>query len=371
MILMATSKKKIEESEAEKEDLKEEVLEPSDTTDSTEIVDLLQTPENIEIHPTKKGSKIKTIDDLPGVGEKIADKLKKSGFRDLMSVAASSPKQLGEVAAVGELTSAKIIKKARQVLDIGFERASDVLKRRGHIGKISTGSTNLNVLLGGGIETQSVTEFHGAFGSGKTQIAFQLAINVQKPRDEGGLDGTCMYLDSEGTFRPERVVQLAKEAGLDHKKILDGIYVARCYNSDHQMILAESLGEKIKEKNVKLIIIDSVTSNFRADYSGRGELATRQQRLNRHLHTLQRITDVFNVAIYITNQVMSRPDILYGDPTRPIGGHILGHFSTHRVYVRKSKGNTRIARVVDSPNLPENEIVFKITAAGISDPEEK
>ena len=137
------------------------------------------------------------------------------------------------------------------------------------------------------------------------------------------------------------------------------------------MVLVEKLAELIKEKNVKLIIVDSVTSNFRVDYSGRGELATRQQRLNRHLHALQRLTDVFNVAVFITNQVMARPDILYGDPTKPIGGHILGHFSTHRIYVRKSKGNTRIARMVDSPNLPESEAVFKITEAGISDPEEK
>jgi DNA repair protein RadA len=324
-----------------------------------------------EMRKPKKSSKIKTVDDLPGVGEKIAEKLKGAGYIDLMSVAASSPKELGEHAGVGELTSEKIIKKARDVLDIGFETASDVLDRRGKIGRITTGSNNLDALLGGGVETQSVTEFHGAFGSGKTQVAFQLAVNVQRPREEGGIGGTCIYLDSEGTFRPERIVQIAQSAGMDPKKVLKGIYVARCYNSDHQMVLADSLGELIKEKNVKLVIIDSVTSNFRVDYSGRGELATRQQRLNRHLHTLQRLTDVFNVAVYITNQVMARPDILYGDPTKPIGGHILGHFSTHRVYVRKSKGNTRIARMVDSPNLPESETVFKIDETGILDPEEK
>lgn len=319
----------------------------------------------------KRSSKIKNVEDLPGVGEKIADKLKKAGYIDLMSVAAASPKELGEKASVGELTSAKIIKKARSVLDIGLEKASDVLDRRGQIGKITTGSSNLNNLLGGGVETQSVTEFHGAFGSGKTQVAFQLAVNVQRPYEDGGLEGNCIYLDSEGTFRPERIVQLAEANGLDPKKILDGIYVARCYNSDHQMVLVESLGELIKEKNVKLVIVDSVTSNFRVDYSGRGELSARQQKLNRHLHALQRLTDVFNVAIYITNQVMANPAILYGDPTKPIGGHILGHFSTHRVYLRKSKGDTRIARMVDSPSLPEIEVVFKVNENGVLDPEEK
>ena len=154
-------------------------------------------------------------------------------------------------------------------------------------------------------------------------------------------------------------------------QVLENIFVARAYNSDHQMVLAEQVGSMIKEKNVKLVIVDSVTSNFRADFSGRGELAARQQKLNRHLHTLQRLADVYNVAVYITNQVMARPDILFGDPTVAIGGHILGHFSTHRLYVRKSKGNTRIARIIDSPNLPEGEAVYIIAPEGIRDPEEK
>jgi len=345
---------------AKKKDKKNEAEEVSQPLDIEE-----------EIEKVEKKPKIKNIEELPGVGEKIAEKLRTAGYIDMMSVAASSPKELGEHANVGELTSAKIIEKAREVLDIGFEKAAKILERREKIGKIKTGSNNLDELLGGGFETQAVTELHGAFGSGKTQVAFQLAVNVQRPKEDGGLGGTCIYLDAEGTFRPERVIQIAHATGLDPKKILNGIYVARCYNSDHQMVLAEKIGELIKEKNVKLVIVDSVTSNFRADFTGRGELATRQQKLNRHLHTLQRLADVHNVAVYITNQVMSRPDILFGDPTRPIGGHILGHFSTHRIYVRKSKGNTRIARMVDSPNLPENETVFKISEAGISDPEEK
>jgi DNA repair protein RadA len=315
--------------------------------------------------------KIKDVSDLPGVGEKIGEKLKKSGYIDLMSIAAASPKELGETANVGELTATKIINTAREILDIGFEKATKVYERRLNIKRISTGSNNLDTLLGGGFETQAVTEFHGAFGSGKTQIGFQLAVNVQKPVEDRGLDGTCIFLDAENTFRPERIRQIAKGSGMDPEKVLENIYVARCYNSDHQMVLAEKVGEMIKEKNVKLVIVDSVTSNFRADFTGRGELAMRQQKLNRHLHTLQRLADVYNVAVYITNQVMSRPDILFGDPTVPIGGHILGHFSTHRLYVRKSKGNTRIARIIDSPNLPEGESVFLITPDGIRDLEEK
>ena len=315
--------------------------------------------------------KIEYIADIPGVGEKIAEKLKKAGYIDMMSLAAASPMEVAEAAEIGEPTADKIIRTARKVLNIDFETATVVYERRENIGMISTGSKNLDALLGGGIETQAVTEFHGAFGSGKTQVGFQLAINVQLPREKGGLEGACIFVDAENTFRPGRIKQMAEAQGLDSKKILENIFVARAYNSDHQMVLTEKIGEMIKERNVKLVIVDSVTSNFRADYIGRGTLADRQQKLNRHLHTLQRLADVYNVAIYITNQVMARPDILFGDPTVPIGGHILGHFSTHRVYVRKSKANRRIARVIDSPNLPEAETVFLITPEGIKDPEEE
>jgi DNA repair protein RadA len=315
--------------------------------------------------------KITDVADLPGVGEKIAEKLKEAGYIDMMAIAAASPLELSAAAEIGEVTASKIIAAAREALDIGFEKATEVLEKRQKIGRISTGSKNLDTLLGGGIETQAVTELHGAFGSGKTQVGFQLSVNVQKPVQEGGLNGGCIFLDAENTFRPERIKQIAEGSGMDPKKVLENIYVARCYNSDHQMVLTDKLGDLIKEKNIKLLIVDSVTSNFRADFTGRGELALRQQKLNRHLHKLQRLTDVYNIAVYITNQVMARPDILFGDPTAPIGGHILGHFSTHRLYLRKSKGNTRIARMIDSPNLPEGETVFLITPEGIRDPEEK
>lgn len=315
--------------------------------------------------------KIEDISDLPGVGEKIAEKLKESGYIDMMALAAASPMELSTAAEIGEVTASKIIYAAREALNIGFEKASDVLERRQKLGRISTGSKNFDKLLEGGIETQSITETHGAFSSGKSQLGFQLAVNVQLPREKGGLNGGCLFIDCENTFRPERIKQIAEDVGLDPKKVLENIHIARAYNSDHQIVLTERAGELIKEKNIKLLIVDSVTSLFRSDYLGRGELATRQQKLNRHLHTLQRLSEVYNLAVYVTNQVMSRPDILFGDPTVPIGGHVLAHQAGTRLYLRKSKGDTRIARMVDSPNLPEGEIIFRITTNGIKDPEEK
>ena len=221
--------------------------------------------------------------------------------------------------------------------------------------------------MGGGIETQAITEAYGQYGSGKSQLAFELAVAVQLPKDKGGLDGACLFVDTENTFRPERIVQIARALKLEPEKVLRNIYVARAFNTEHQVLLVEKAPEMIEEKKIKLIIVDSLTSHFRSDFVGRGELAGRQQKLNRHLHQLLRLADAYNLAIYITNQVMSDPAMLFGDPTRPVGGHILGHMSTYRLYLRRGKEGTRICKMIDAPNLQEGEAVFRITENGISD----
>jgi DNA repair protein RadA len=307
------------------------------------------------------------IDKLAGVGEKTAEKLTEAGYTDYMSIAAASAGELISSVGVGEDTANKIIASARDALSMGFETATDVLRKRDNVGRITTGSKTLDDLIGGGVETQSITEAHGAFGSGKSQIAHQLAVTVQLPKEKGGLGGKAIFIDTEQTFRPERIMEMAKGLGMDPKKVLENILVARAYNSDHQVLLAEKAEEHIKKNNVRIVIVDSLTSAFRTDYTGRGTLANRQQKLNRHLHVLQRIADVHNAAIYVTNQVMSRPDILFGDPTAPIGGHILGHTATFRLYLRKSKAEKRIAKLIDSPCLPEGETVFKVIVEGIRD----
>ncbi len=316
----------------------------------------------------EKRRSMETISDLPGVGEKTAEKLKEAGYIDFMAIAAASPSELADAADIGEATAKKIIEASRSALDMGYESAAKVFEKRKQITKITTGSKNLDELLGGGIETQAITEFYGAFGSGKSQVGFQLLVTAQLPKEQGGLEGSALIIDTENTFRPERIRQIAEGLNLDPDTVLENIYVARAYNSDHQVVLAEKASDLIKEKNIKIIVVDSLMSHFRSDFSGRGELATRQQKLNRHLHTLQRLADVYNIAVYVTNQVMSKPDMLFGDPTVPIGGHIVGHQATFRVYLRKSKGSTRIARLIDSPYLPEGEAVFAVEPEGIRDP---
>jgi len=310
---------------------------------------------------------MKELKKLPGIGEKTAEKLVEAGYDNLMAIAASSIGEICDAIGVGEGTAEKIIESARQAIDMGFDTADIIYEKRKQIGKITTGSKNLDNLLGGGVETGAITEAHGAYGSSKSQLAFQLSVNVQLPKEKGGLEGKALFVDTENTFRPERIEQMAKALSLDPKETLKNIYVARAYNSDHQILLVEKAKDILKEKNIKLLVIDSLTSLFRSDYSGRGELAPRQQKLNRHLHELQKISEVYNLTVYVTNQVMARPDVLFGDPTTAIGGHILGHAATFRLYLRKGKDQKRVAKLIDAPALPDAETVFKVTEEGIRD----
>ncbi|MDD3042803.1 MAG: DNA repair and recombination protein RadA [Methanosarcinaceae archaeon] len=320
------------------------------------------------------------LEELPGVGPATAEKLKEAGFNTIEAVAVASPSELANTAEIGEATAAKIINAARQAADIGgFETGDTVLERRKLVGKLSTGCVEFNEMMGGGFETQSITELYGEFGSGKTQVAHQVAVNVQLSREYGGLNGSVIIIDTENTFRPERITQmvegLSEKLGLElnAEEFLQNIHVARAYNSNHQMLLVDSamdLANELKDsgKPARLLIVDSLMAHFRAEYVGRGTLADRQQKLNKHLHALLRFGDLFNACVVVTNQVMSKPDAFFGDPTKPVGGHIVGHTATFRLYLRKSKGEKRIIRLVDSPNLPEGEAVVAVTTAGLIDP---
>jgi len=310
----------------------------------------------------------KIIGNLPGVGPATADKLRDAGYLDIMSIAVASPKELSDAAEIGETTGAKIIFEARKQADIGeFETGNSLLEKRKKVGHLSTGSKTFNELLGGGFETQSIVELFGEFGSGKTQVAHQLCVIVQLAKDKGGMNSDAFYIDTENTFRPERIVQMAEALELDPDKVLKKIHVARAYNSSHQMLLVDKVKEMSKDIKSNLLVVDSLTAHFRAEFVGRGSLADRQQKLNKHMHDLLRWSDLNNGLVCVTNQVSSKPDAFFGDPTRPIGGHIVGHTATFRIYLRKSKGPKRIARLIDSPHLPEGEAVFTISTDGISD----
>jgi len=308
------------------------------------------------------------LEDLPSVGEKTAQKLRDAGFADMMRLATATAKELAVKAEIGEGVAEKVIEAARKSEKIDFETAYDVMERRRDVGKITVGSEAFNELIGGGIETQSLTEVFGEFGSGKSQIAHELAVTVQLPEERGGLEGECVFIDTENTFRPERVEQIADAFELDHEDMLQKIHIARAFNSSHQMLMADKVNELVQSgTNIRLVIVDSLMAHFRAEYIGRESLATRQQKLNQHLHALQNIANTYNIAIFLTNQVQARPDAFFGSPTKAIGGHVLGHASTYRIWLKKGLAGKRIARLVDSPHLPEGECVFKITTDGIVD----
>ena len=316
----------------------------------------------------KKETKKITIEDLRGVREATAEKLRENGFDDIMTLAVASPKDLSDLAGIAEGSAIKIIASARKFADVGnFETGEQILERRKDVTKLSTGSKNLDNLLGGGLETQSITEFFGEFGSGKTQIMHQLAVNCTRPLEEGGFNSDVLIIDTENTFRPERIIQMSKFRGADPDEVLKRIHVARAYNSHHQILLAERASEMAKEFPIRLLIVDSLTSHFRSEYMGRGSLSERQQLLNRHMHDLLKFSTINNSVIAVTNQVSARPDVFFGDPTAPIGGNIVGHTATFRVYLRKSKGGKRIARLIDSPYLPEGETVVQISEDGVTD----
>ncbi|MDD1743129.1 MAG: DNA repair and recombination protein RadA, partial [Methanomassiliicoccales archaeon] len=277
-------------------------------------------------------------------------------------------KNLAETCEIGEAAAAKIIAAAKEAADVGgFEPGDVILERRQNMKKLTSGSKAFDELMGGGFETQAITEFFGEFGSGKTQICFQLAVNAGLPYEKGGLEGEVIVIDTENTFRPERISQIARAMDIDPIEALHKIHVARAFNSSHQMLLVEKAMEMSHTIPVRLLIVDSLTAHFRAEYVGRGALAERQQLLNKHLHDLLRFGDLTNSVVAVTNQVSAKPDAFFGDPTRPIGGHIVGHAATYRLYLRKSKGGKRIARLIDSPNLPEAEAVFSVSEEGIRD----
>ncbi|HLD03077.1 MAG TPA: DNA repair and recombination protein RadA [Candidatus Nanoarchaeia archaeon] len=317
----------------------------------------------------EKGKEV-TLEDLPGVGAATAEKLKEAGYDSLLSIAVASAAEMVEITGLNDIAARKLIKAARDELKMGFESGVDLLKKRENLIRISTGSKALDGLFAGGVESSGITECYGQYGVGKSALAHQLAVNVQLPRDKGGAEGIAVWIDSEATFRPERVKQIAEAQGMDSQQVLENIKVARAFNSDHQILLAEKVTDLIKEgMQVKLVVVDSLMGHLRSDFIGRGQLADRQQKLNKHIHSLLRLATTYNVVVYVTNQVMTKPDTFFGDPTEPIGGNVLAHGMTTRVYLRKGKKGTRVAKMVDSPFIPENECVFIISDKGIRDVE--
>jgi DNA repair protein RadA len=307
-------------------------------------------------------------------------KLKMAGIQSVFDLAISIPHQLvniggGRLTGTNEHAALELVTKAKKALvDSGllykdFSTAQDILDRRKNLLRCTTGSAKLDSFLKGGIETRAITEIAGEFGSGKSQICYTLCVTANMPIDKKGLGGNVIFIDTENTFRAERIFQIAEHRGISEPdEILRRIYVCRIYNTSHLEMIIQDLGKSIEEYKAKLVMVDSMIALHRAEFTGRQTLAERQQRLNIMLHKLSRLAEVHNIAVVITNQVQSQPDDLSagGDGLRATGGNVMGHASTYRILLRKA-GKSRIAIMVDSPYHMYDQTRFSITEAGVQD----
>jgi DNA repair protein RadA len=328
------------------------------------------------------------LEDLPGVQPHLISKLKQAGVRSVLDLAVYIPNELaadGEgggyegnaVSADSETISQLVLKAKKALTDSGvlikeFTTADQVLERRKSLVRYTTGSKNLDDFLKGGIESQAITELTGEFGSGKSQICHTLCITAASNNNSKGQINSIIFIDTENTFRPERVHQIAEARGLDSEEIMKKVFVCKMVNSAQLEALIRNLGKYIEEYKAKLVIVDSIISLHRAEYTGRETLAERQQRLNVMLHKLIRLAEIYNVAVVLTNQVQASPDSTFGgnDSLKAAGGNIMGHACTYRIFLRKA-GRDRIAVMVDSPHHAYSQVKYTISDKGVENAEAK
>ncbi|TDH69062.1 hypothetical protein CCR75_004912 [Bremia lactucae] len=322
----------------------------------------------LETHEMQ-GPRLVNILEQAGINASDVNKLKEAGMHTVDAVAMATKKHLVGIKGISEVKADKMLKAAREMVNVGFTTAADVLESRRDLITLSTGSNAVDELLKGGVETGSITEIFGEFRTGKTQLCHQLCVTCQLPVDRGGGEGKALFIDTEGTFRPQRLQAIAERYGLDGASVLDNVAFARAYNSEHQVQLLSQASAMMAESRFALVIVDSATALFRTDYTGRGELAARQQELAKFLRALTKMADEFGVAVVITNQMTANPDsgMFAKDPLQPIGGNIMAHASCTRLRLRKGRGENRVMKVVDSPILPESEAIYSITEQGIQD----
>src|ERR687885_663232 len=323
------------------------------------------------------------LEDLPGVQPHLINKLKQAGIQSVLDLAVSIPNELAAGAYEGNAISADmetitelVLKAKRALVDSGalikeFSTADQVLERRKSLVRYTTGSKSLDDFLKGGVESQAITELTGEFGSGKSQICHTLCVTAAANNNKKGQVNSVIFIDTENTFRPERVHQIAEARGLDSEEIMKKVFVCKMVNSAQLEALIRNLGKYIEEYKAKLVIVDSIISLHRAEYTGRETLAERQQRLNVLLHKLIRLSEVYNVAVVLTNQVQTTPDNTFENPSvRAAGGNIMGHACTYRIFLRKA-GRDRIAIMVDSPHHAYSQVKFTINEKGVENAEVK
>ena len=306
-----------------------------------------------------------------GINNNDIKKLVEAGFNSLESIAYTPKKKLVVIKGLSELKVEKIVKAVFDILKLGIQPCAIALEERKKIVRITSGSKELDTLLGGGFESNSITELFGEFRTGKTQICHTLCVTCQLPKNDGGGEGKAIYIDTEGTFRPEKLAPIAERFGLDPKEVIENVFYARAYNSDHQNRLLFQVCGLMCEHKFSLLIVDSATALYRTDYTGRAELSNRQMSLAKFLRNLQKIADEHKIVVVITNQVVATVDgnSFGGVDKKPIGGHIMAHACQTRLFLKKGLKQNRVCKIYDSPSLPESEASYSITDHGIDDPQ--
>ncbi|KAL6585673.1 recombinase rad51 [Orobanche minor] len=327
--------------------------------------------EDVEDYQQGQGGPI-PVEQLQAYGIAAMDikKLKDASLCTVESVTYTPRKELLQIKGISDAKVDKIIEAASKLLPLGFTSAKQIHAQRLELIQITSGSKELDKILEGGIETGSITELYGEFRSGKTQLCHTLCVTCQLPLDQGGGQGKAIYIDAEGTFRPQRLLQIAERFGLDGPEVLENVAYARAHNTDQQSRLLLQAASMMMDTRFALMIVDSATALYRTDFSGRGELSARQMHLAKFLRSLQKLADEFDVAVVITNQVVAQVDgsaMFAGPQFKPIGGNIMAHATTTRLALRKGRGEERICKVVSSPCLPEAEARFQIAVDGIAD----
>lgn len=309
------------------------------------------------------------LDQVKGINARQIKLLQENGIGTAEALAMSPHSIVSNIDGLGEKSAKKLIWNARNAL--GMTVFTTASKIDDNVEYITTGSSELNRILGGGFQTGKLTEVYGPFKSGKTALAHTISVTVQLPEKKGGLNGAVAYIDTENTFSKEKIKRIAKRFGLNAKDVLSKIFHARIYSSDHQSQMIQKAETLCKSRGVRLIIVDSLMALLRAEYVGIGKLAPRQATLNSMIHGLSRIAETYNCAVLLTNQVAVKMMGMFSSDDA-IGGNIVAHGCHFRVMF-KTKGFSsnnslmRRAVIVDAPDLPPEECEFYITGAGVAD----
>lgn len=313
------------------------------------------------------------LQQLKGLGEATDKKLTGYGVSNLYDLCVRGAKEICEMTGADMDTCQGWVLKAKAKLgELGLVRKTDMTALelydyQENIKKIPIGMADLDKLFDGGLHPESLYEIYGEFGSGKTQYALTACAVVLAS------GGHIIWLDCEDTFKPKRLVQIlvARELVEDEdeaKTLLANILIRHVPNTEDYELEEGRLTDYLVKQHAELIVIDGIIGQYAEEYIGRGTLSNRQNKLRRVMTHLKNICFYFSNVVLFTNQVQTDPSVMFADPIKPIGGNVVAHASTYRIYFKKS-GKKRIARMVDSPKDDLIECQYALSIKGIDYPD--